>query len=512
MPKRYLLAVDIGTSGCKVIAFDFDGGVAGSWTGEYDTYYPHYGYVEQDARDWWHTACRGIRDLVEENNIEPDKIGAIGVDGTGWACIPLDKTGTPLRPAMLWLDRRAQKQADWMKDRVGEDKLIEVSGNPVEPTYITPKILWLRENEPEIYKRTEKFLQSNSYIVYKFTGKYSQDYSQGYGFHFFDIPKGRWDEDIAHELGISLDLMAPLFHSHEIVGTVTAKAAEETGLIAGIPVIAGGLDAACSTLGAGVIHPGQTQEQGGQAGGMSIQVDNPLIHPKLILGYHVVPDQWLLQGGTVGGGGALRWFNEQLGAFEQYEGKRQGISPFEIMDKEAEGIDPGSDGLLFLPYMAGERSPIWDSKAKGVFFGLSYDKTRAHMIRSVMEGVGFSLLHNLDTAKEVGADVEVLNSVGGSANSRIWTQIKAHITGKAIQVPYSDHGTSLGAAILAGVGIGVYGSFEEAVKKTVRIQRTHHPDAKIHKIYGRYYQLYLELYEKLKDSYKDLYELDRQIK
>ncbi|NLY61942.1 MAG: FGGY-family carbohydrate kinase [Clostridiales bacterium] len=502
--KKFLLAVDQGTSACKITVFDFDGQIMGSWTGEYETRYPQPGFVEQDPQEWWQVVCQGIKGVLIQNNINPEEIAAIGVDGTSWACIPVDKGGIPLRPAMLWLDRRAQKQADWMKERSGEERLIKVNGNPVDPAYITPKILWIKENEPEIYKKTYKFLQSNSYIVYKFTGEYSQEYSQGYGFHFFNISTGKWEENIADELGISLDLMSPIYHCHEVVGTVTPKAAKETGLVSGIPVVAGGLDAACCTLGAGVIHPGQTQEQGGQAGGMSIQVDNPLIHPRLILGYHVIPNQWLLQGGTVGGSGTLRWFNEQLGTFEQLQGRERGMSSYEIMSEEAQSINPGSDGLIFLPYMAGERSPIWDSKARGVFFGLSYDKTRAHMIRSIMEGVAFSLLHNLETAEEVGAQVDILNSVGGAANSHVWTQIKADITGKTIHVPFSDHATSLGAAILAGVGSGVYSSFEEAVNKTVHIRRVHQPDEKAHRIYKGYYRLYLDLYERLKDAFVQL--------
>ncbi len=507
MSKRYLLAVDVGTSGCKIAVFDFDGKVVSHWTGGYRTHYPQADYVEQDPREWWQVACQGIRGVLEKSGIKSSEIQAIGVDGTSWACIPIDKNGDILYPAMLWLDRRSQKQAEWMKERVGEERLIKTNGNPVDPAYLTPKILWLKENKPDIYRKTVKFLQSNAYIVYRFTDRFSQDYSQGYGFHFFNISTGIWEEIIADELGISLDLMAPLHHSHQVVGVVTAKAAEETGLRPGIPVVAGGLDAACCTLGAGVIHPGQTQEQGGQAGGMSIQVDSALIHPKLILGYHVIPDQWLIQGGTVGGGGTLKWFNEQLGAFEQQLGQERGVSPFDIMSEEAGEVSPGSEGLIFLPYMAGERSPIWDSKARGIFFGLSYDKTRAHMIRSIMEGVGFSLLHNLETAEEVGAYVDVLNSVGGAANSHVWTQIKADITGKIINVPFSDHATSLGAAILAGVGTGVYKSFEEGVERTVGIQRTHYPDEKNHNVYKGYYELYLELYQRLRDLYIKLYDI-----
>ncbi|NLX69836.1 MAG: FGGY-family carbohydrate kinase [Clostridiales bacterium] len=507
MQKNLLLGIDLGTSGCKMTVFDFEGNVVATYTRAYRTYYLQTGYVEQDANEWWKVVCEGIRYMLQRYDIQPAQIAGIGIDGTSWACLPVDKEGNPLRRVMLWLDRRAEKQARRMKEIAGEDRLIALNGNPVDAAYITPKILWIKQNEPEIYRKAYKFLQSNSFIVYKLTGEFSQDNSQGYGFHFFNISKGCWDERVAEELGISLDLMSPLFHCHQVVGTVTKKAADESGLVPGIPVVAGGLDAACCSLGAGVIHPGQTQEQGGQAGGMSILVDRPMIHPRLILGYHVIPDRWLLQGGTVGGGGALRWFNEQLGAFEQQQAGETGRSPYEIMDEEAEIIAPGCNGLIFLPYMAGERSPIWDSKARGVFFGLSYEKTRAHMIRAVMEGVGFSLLHNLQTAEEAGAYVEGLNSVGGAANSRVWTQIKADITNKTIYVPFSDHATTLGAAILAGVGTGIYKNFDEAVKTTVRIQRVHFPNPKNHDIYMGYYKLYRELYEKLKDTFHSLYEL-----
>jgi len=507
MSKSMLLGIDLGTSGCKMTVFDFAGQVVATQRGTYHTYYPQIGYAEQNAHDWWQVICEGINSIIERYSIDPQEIAAIGVAGTSWACLPVDKEGEPLRNVLLWLDRRAEKQALWIKQKVGEERLVALCGNPVDAAYITPKMLWLKENEPCIYKKAYKFLQSNAFIVYKLTGEFSQDYSQGYGFHFFNISEGCWDEQVAEELGISLEFMSPITHCHQVVGTVTRKAAKETGLVPGIPVVAGGLDAACCTLGAGVVSPGQTQEQGGQAGGMSIQTDCPLIHPKLILGYHVIPDQWLLQGGTVGGGGTLRWFNEQLGGFEQQHAHVIGITPFQVMDEEANQIAPGSNGLIFLPYMAGERSPLWNSKARGVFFGLSYDKTRAHIIRAIMEGVGFSLLHNLKTAQEVGADVTNLNSVGGAANSHVWTQIKADITGKTIHVPFSDYATALGAAILAGVGIGIYKSFNEAVERTVYIQRIHYPDEKNYDIYKGYYDLYLELYENLKGSFDKLYSL-----
>jgi len=504
MNRKCLLGIDIGTSGSKMSIFSLDGKVIATTTKVYQTYRPKPAYVEQDAGEWWDAVCEGIQEMIANQPISSDEISAIGVAGHSWACLPVDENGNPLRKPMIWLDRRSVKQAEWMKEELSEERLISMSGNPVDAAYIVPKMLWVKEEEPDIYNKADKFLQSNAYIVFKLTGKYSQDYSQGYGFHFFNMSKGCWDEEIADELNIPLEFMSPFFHCHQVVGEVTRQASEETGLKQGIPVVAGGLDAACCTLGAGVIHTGQTQEQGGQAGGMSILVDQPLIHPKLILGYHVLPEKWLLQGGTVGGAGTLQWFNEQLGAFEKQIGNEKGISPFEVMSQEAEKISAGSEGLIFLPYMAGERSPIWNSKARGVLFGLSYDKTRAHIIRSIMEGVGYSLLHNLKTAEEVNAHVEELISVGGASNSIVWTQIKADITGKNIHVPFSDHATTLGAAILAGVGTDVYKDFEDAIYKTAHIQRTHTPDEKDFEIYQGYYSLYLELYDRIKDCYDKL--------
>lgn len=509
MEKHLLLGIDIGTSGCKLTIFDFQGNALASTNQDYNTYYPHPGWAEQDANEWWQAVCQGLRYLAAQHNIDTGAIAAIGVDGQGWACIPVDVNGIPLRKVMIWLDRRSAVQARWMKERCGERRLIQLSGNPVDPAYLVPKILWLKENEPQVYRETHQFLQSNSYIVFKLTGQYSQDYSQGYGFHFFNISTGYFEGDVAEEMGISQGLTAPLHHSHSIVGTVSKKAAAETGLHPGTPVVAGGLDAACCSLGAGVVKPGQTQEQGGQAGGMSIQVDRPLIHPRLILGYHVIPEQWLLQGGTVGGG-SLRWFKESFGYYEQLLGKEQGMTAFEVMSEEALGIAAGSDGLIFLPYMAGERSPIWDSTARGILFGLSYEKTRAHVIRAIMEGVGFSLLHNLRTAEEVNAYAGELTSVGGAANSYCWTQIKADITGKRIQVPYSDHATTLGAALLAGLGAGIYKDAGDAVNSTVRLQRIHEPNAINHQVYEQYYSLYLDLYEKNKESFRKLGILTRE--
>ncbi|MFI3207153.1 MAG: FGGY-family carbohydrate kinase, partial [Clostridia bacterium] len=270
----------------------------------------------------------------------------------------------------------------------------------------------------------------------------------------------------------------------------------------GVPVVAGGLDAACGTLGAGVIKAGQTQEQGGQAGGMSICLDSYKADIRLIMGTHVVPDLWLLQGGTVGGGGAVNWFEREFCHKERDIAKTEGGNSFYHMDKGAEIIGAGSDGMVFLPYLAGERSPIWDTNAKGVFYGIDFSKTKDHFARAVMEGVAFSLRHNLEIAETAGAKVEVLCAMGGAANSRLWTQIKADVTGKTITVPSSDTATALGAAILAGVGTGMYDSFEEAVDLTVKTKREHNPNEENAENYNKAYEIYLELYNDLKETMK----------
>lgn len=500
--EKLLLGIDIGTSACKVAVFDLDGKVVAQSTKTYGVYYPAQDCVEQNPEEWWNAVCNAVQEILLKGGISPKQIAGIGIDGQSWSAIPVDKKGNVLSNTPIWMDTRASDIAKKVVERVGFDRIFDISGNSFEPTYSTPKILWFKENKPDIYKNTYKFLQSNSYIAYKLTGNFTQDLSQGYGIHAFNMKTGKWDEDFCDELGIDMEKLPDIYKCHEVIGYVTTEAAEITGLSAGIPVVAGGLDASCGTLGAGVVDVGQTQEQGGQAGGMSICLDKPAAHPKLILSFHVVPDLWLLQGGTVGGGGSVKWFRQELGAYEIQQENKTGVSSLKIMDDEAAEINPGSDGLIFLPYMAGERSPLWDKYAKGVFFGLGYNKTRAHMIRAVLEGTAYALLHNLKTAEEAGVKVDTLNAMGGAANSRLWTQIKADVTGKIIKVPSSDTATTLGAAILAGVGTGQYSGFKEAVERTVKITRVHEPDMKKHEIYMKYYEIYLEIYEKLKDTMK----------
>ena len=486
----YILGIDIGTSACKAAVFDKSGNVIVSQTEAYNVYYPQNGFVEQKPDEWWAAVCKSIKNIFLSGKVNPKDIKSVGIDGQSWSAIMIDKNGDVLFDDPIWMDTRAAAICEEIKNNIGEKNIFDLCGNPVAPTYTAPKIIWFKKNYPQIFNKTYKILQSNSYIIYKLTEKFSQDLSQCYGLCFYDMRKKTWDKNMAQSLDINIDLMPDIYKCHDIVGTVTKEAAAMTGLIQGTPVVAGGVDSAAGTLGAGVISDGETQEQGGQSGGMSICQNECKPHEKLIMCNHVIPDKYLLQGGTVGGGASYKWLREKFFTDLSFAG----------MDNLANQVSPGSDGVIFLPYMAGERSPIWDSNAKGVFYGFDFSKDKAHFIRSVMEGVAYALWHNLETAKETGSIVSTLYSNGGSANSDLWMQIKSDVTNKPIAVPLSDISTTLGAAILAGVAVGIYSDFAGAVKNTVRIKKTFYPNIENHGIYMKRYAIYRDIYENLKET------------
>ena len=489
--KEYLLGIDVGTSAVKAAVFDTEGNPVADALESYKTYYPAPGFAEQDPEDWWAAVCRAVRSLAGKVNI--GEIAAVGIDGQGWAAVAVDGDGNPLCRTPIWTDTRSVRECDEIRSVMSEDEWFGICGNPIQPGYSLPKVLWYKNNNPQILSKAEYILQSNSFIGLRLTGKASQDVSQGYAYHFFNMENRCWDEAAISAFGLSSRLFPQPVPCREVIGSVGADAARATGLSEGIPVVAGGLDAACAALGVGAVIPGSTQEQSGQAGGMSICTDSSRSDPRLIMGCHTVPDMWLLQGGTTGGAGALRWL-------------RSSVCPeltYAQMDEAAASVPPGSEGLIFLPYLAGERSPLWNPDAKGVFFGLTFAHTRAHIIRSVLEGVAFSLRHNLETAEKAGAKVSVMRSAGGSSVSRVWTQIKSDVTGKPIEVPGGNCSTVLGAAILAGTGAGIFGSEAEAAGKAVRPGRFHSPDSGKSEIYTKAYSRYLEIYERTKPVMKE---------
>ena len=487
----YLLALDIGTSACKGALFDLDGRAVQTADCPYSTGYPRPGWAEQEPEDWWAAVCKVTRTLIDAAGVAPSDIAAVGVDGQSWAMVALDRDGSVLLPSPLWTDNRAAEACGRIRKEIGEEALHRVCGNPLMPGYTTPKVLWYRENHPELYSRTRAILQSNGFIVQRLTGVCSQDVSQGYGWYCFRSDTERWDPDMARALGIEPALLPELCACHDIVGTVTEAAAKQTGLIAGIPVAAGGLDAAASTLGVGVTENGETQEQGGQAGGMSICLDHYASHPRLILSPHVVPRRWLLQGGTTGGGGALKWLREQCCP----------ELSFAEMSALAAQAPPMSGGLLFLPYMSGERSPLWMPEAQGVFYGLHFGIERSHMIRAVMEGVAFALRHNLETALEAGCAVGTLRATGGSASSAVWMDIKANVTGCEMVAAQGELAAVRGAALIAGVGVGAVSGWN-AWKTENGQEKRYLPADGLREVYEAGFERYLALSGAMQPLYK----------
>lgn len=490
----YVLGIDVGTSACKAALVDETGRVAASAGAAYPVHTPRTGWAEQDPDDWWRGVCAAVRDVLQTAAVDPRHIAAVGVDGQSWSAVAVDRDGNALGPTPIWMDTRAEDVCAEWRETVGEQAVFAVCGNPLKPSYTAPKVAWYKRHLPDLYGKAQKILQSNGYIVLKLTGVCSQDKSQGYGWHCFDLKTCAWDAALCRALGLDPDLLPDVADCHAVVGTVTPSAAALSGLAEGTPVVAGGLDAACGTLGAGVIDPGQTQEQGGQAGGMSICCADAKTDIRLITSPHVVPGRWLLQGGTTGGGGVMRWLEREFGAAERDRARQTGKSVFALLDEAAAAVPPGSDGVVFLPYMAGERSPLWDPDARALFYGMDVRTTKGHLIRAALEGVAFALRHNLEVAEEAGAPVSVLRAVGGAANSPLWTQIKADVTGKPLEIPDAETATAMGAAILAGVGAGVFADFADAVAKCVTVRRTVTPDPAHKAVYDERYALYRRLY------------------
>ena len=377
--------------------------------------------------------------------------------------------------------------------------LINLSANPIDAAYLTPKLIWLKKNQPDIFDAAHKFLEATGFIVAKFTNEISCDFTQAYGYHFFDIKKEVWDQEKASKLGISIEKMPRLAPSSEIVGQITEKAAQETGLQRGTPVIAGCLDAAAGALGAGVIQPGQTNEQGGQAGGFGISLDHVVVEPRLIFCHHLTPNQYLLQAGTVGGG-SLEWYRTHIDRNEK--------SSFELYSQEAASANLGANGLIFLPYMAGERTPFWSSTPKGVFFGLSYQTKRADMLRAIMEGCAFAVYDNLHIAKENGVEVDEYLGSGGATKSAVWCQIKADIYGKPFMVSKrkdgGDGGHGLGLFALTAYGVGLRDDIGDVIADCLPNKMVFEPSSEKHAQYEDLFQIYRSLSRMMMQDFKDL--------
>ncbi len=512
MASRYILTVDVGTSGTKTSLWTEAGHLVAHAASAYELQRAEPLWAEVEGDTWWQAVCETIRTVLAKSKVSPASIAGIGVDAVGWTLIPVDRAGNSLHPAMIWLDRRAEQETSWLKSLPNADSLVNLNANPLDAAYITPKLLWLKKNQSDIFNSAYRFLDATGFIVSQFTGRFVCDYTQAYGYHFFDIRNQKWDGSAASDIGIPIEKMPDLCGSTKVVGGVTRTAAEQTGLKPDTPVIAGCLDAAVGALGSGVVKAGQTNEQGGQAGGVGISVDHVLVEPRLIFSHHVIPGQYLLQAGTVGGG-SLSWFRNQFGHPEVNAANLLGISPFELFSKQVEKSRPGANGLIFLPYMAGERTPLWSSIARGVFFGLSYSTDRADILRAIMEGCAFAVNDNLQIAAEHGAAVDEFLGSGGAVQSAVWCQIKADVYGKPFIVARladgSEGGNGLGLFAMTACGVGIYKDIGTAVSDLLSTRQVFEPSPENHALYQELFAVYRSLSRKLMDEFAQLDKITR---
>lgn len=509
MEKNYLLGIDIGTSGTRCILIDEEGVIAGSAIKEYPLHTPKPGWAEQNPRDWYDAVIFTIKEVLEANKISGSSVKAIGLSGQMHSSVFLDKDNNVIRPALLWCDGRTEPQCRRIYDIFGYEEFIKLSFNKALPGFTSPKILWLRENEPENYARVAKILLPKDYIRFMISGVYATEVSDASGMLLMDIKKRAWSDEILDGLEINRSFLADIFESPQISSYLDEKTAKLTGLLKGTPIAGGGGDNAAGNVGSGIIKQGFSSDSIGTSGVVFAHSDKPVYDPegRLHSFCHAVPGKWHLMGVTLAAAGSQKWYFDTFGPSRAIEKERGDLKKYKLLDEEALRVKAGSDGLIFLPYLTGERTPYADASARGVFFGMSYLHTQDHFVRSIMEGVAFSQLDCLNLMEEIGVKSEKIVLIGGGSKSKIWKQIICDTFERPVVTLKNEEGPAFGAALLSGVGCGIYKSVEDAVGRAVRIQSELKPDQSNFKVYRKSYEIYRSLYSSLKEDFRKLYDM-----
>jgi xylulokinase len=483
-----ILAVDIGTSSTKVTAWGEDGARLANVTTGYGLTGAEALSGEIDADRWWTATVNGIGAALAAAGVSGRNVRCVAIDGIGWTLLPLDASFRPLRRAITWLDRRAEPDARALLASGMGPRLVALDANPIDAAYVVPKIRWLSRTEPAVFERARWFATTAGFVAARLTGKLVMDETEAYGFHCFNIAEGAWERWAAEDLGIGLDRLPALVRPGVIAGGVTSEAAAATGIKPRTPVLAGCVDAVAGALGAGVVRLGQTQDQGGQAGGLGVAVDRIVVEPRLVLSRHLVPGQYLFQSATVGGG-SLSWFRELLGMASD-----SAAISLEQLSEEAAASAPGAGGLIFLPYMRGERTPYWSSVPRGTFIGLSYDRTRGDLSRAIMEGCAYAQIHGLRLVEQAGFGVTELLGAGGATQSPLWCQIKADVMNRPFVSARDGAGRpgghGLGLFALASVATGLHSSLAECIDTQLTLRHTYEPDSGRHATYAELFEIY----------------------
>jgi len=502
---NYLLGIDIGTSGTKALLINAskDGEVVASRTKTYPLYTPKPQWAEQEPEDWWQATIAAVRDIISESGVDPKQIKGVGLSGQMHGSVFLDAANSVLRPAILWCDQRTQAECDWITDAVGREKVVELISNPVLTGFTAGKIIWLRNNEPEVYRQVRKVLLPKDYIRLMLTGEFATEVSDASGTALFNVTKRDWAYEMLDAIDIPKDWMPKAFESPEVSGRVNAEAAALTGLAVGTPVVGGGGDQAAGAVGNGIVEPGIISSTVGTSGVVFAFADKPVVDPKLRVHTfcHAVPGKWHVMGVMLSAGGSLRWYRDTFADAEASVAEVLNRDPYDIMSEEAAGVPAGSEGLIFLPYLTGERTPYPDPNARGVFFGVTLRSDRAHFVRSVLEGVAYGLKDSFGILSEMNVPITQVRASGGGARSDVWRQIQADVSGYDHVTINIDEGPALGVALLAGVGTGIYPSVEQACRSVIKVVNTTSADPKTKTEYDKFYPIYRSLYQSLKGDF-----------
>lgn len=507
---EYLLGVDLGTSGTKTVLFDKTGKAIAGETIEYPLYQPQNGWAEQDADDWWHAARDTIKAVLAKSGVDAADIKGISFSGQMHGLVLTDENDKVLRKSIIWCDGRTQEECNEITEKIGKDRLIEISANPALTGFTAGKILWVRRHEPEIFARAKHAMLPKDYVRFKLTGEYYCEMSDASGTNLLDVPGRCWSKEILEKLDIDPDLLPPLLESSDIAGRITREAAEATGLKEGTIVAAGAGDNMAAAVGTGVVVPGKAFVTIGTSGvvfahSKSVQIDPAgRVHSFCA----AVPGEYVVMSCTLSAGLSLKWYRDQFCKAEIQAAEEMGTDPYILMNEEADKSPIGANRLIFLPYLMGERSPLLDPNARGAFIGLSAMHTRRDLLRAVMEGVTYSQRQNLDVLDGMHVLPQSIFACGGGAKSPFWRQMMADTFHMPVKTVKNTEGPALGAAILAGVACGLYSTIPEAAEAMIREKDAMLPDEERGARYDKVYSIYKGLYPQLKESYAQLANLD----
>jgi len=498
----YMMGIDVGTTGTRAIIVRPDGHIVGAATGDHQPMkMAKPGWAEQEPEDWWRATLVAIRGALEQAQLKGSDIDAVGFSGQMHGVVLMDSTPAVLRPSLIWCDQRSQAQCDWITATVGAERLIKLVSNPALTGFSAPKLLWIRDEEPKTFERAAHFLLPKDFVRFRLTGEFATDVSDASGTLLFDVTNRRWSREMLSALDLDAKLLPRAYESVEITGQITPEAAVLTGLSAGTPVVGGAGDQAASAVGNGIVEPGLTSATLGTSGVIFAYTEAPKLDPRgrIHTFCHAVPGKWHVMGVTQGAGLSLRWFRDNFGASESWYARHTGADAYDLIINEAREIPPGSGGVLWLPYLMGERTPHLDAQARGMWFGLTAVHTRAHLIRSILEGVAFSLRDSIEIFRELKIPLEQIRSSGGGSRNFTWREIQADIFGMELVTLRTSEGSAFVAALLAGVAAKTYSSVSEAAAEAIQVKESMTPLAENVRAYDRYYQVYRDLYPAVRD-------------